>query len=545
MSIARPEWHDEGVEAEASFSESRAHVSFFPDEDTVYRALQGAGIGIWSWDIASNKVTWSSNLESIHRLPPGSFDGTFAFVQNDVHPDDRPHVMATIQEALRARGSRRMLYRLPPRDGDEEYWIESIASVVIEDGAVVGMLGTCRNVSERVRLHRELRIRASQQQAVARLGERALTESSMQQFLDDAIATVADTLDVPLAKILELIPGDAELLLRAGVGWKPGLVGTAHVSTGPDTQAGYSLTSGGPVVVLNLATEVRFRGHHLLHSHGVVSGVTIPIAGRDGRSYGVLGVHTNRQRPFTDYDVSFLDSVATIIAGAIQRRQLDQRHELMIRELRHRSGNLFSQLLALFSQTAKNSKNLAELVPKYEARVLALANAHRLVAEGGWKSASLMELLNTLLAPYLDRITFAGPNVFLEADPTFGLSMAIHELATNATKYGSLSYRSGRVEVTWQVKRTDRGLALIFGWIERDGPPPKRQRRQGFGSRLIHMVVERQLNGNVRSDFGAGGLEVELIVPLTHERWPGNVARTPLADDSDAALGLASYRADS
>src|SRR5205085_774206 len=131
-----------------------------------------------------------------------------------------------------------------------------------------------------------------------------------------------------------------------------------------------------------------------------------------------LGAHTVKRRKFNDYDVAFLAAVANVIAGAIQRRQLDQRHELMIRELRHRSGNLFAQLLALFSQTAKNSKNLAELVPKYEARVLALANAHRLITEGGWKSASLTELLNTLLAPYLDRVSFAGPNVFLEPDAT-------------------------------------------------------------------------------------------------------------------------------
>ena len=99
---------------------------------------------------------------------------------------------------------------------------------------------------------------------------------------------------------------------------------------------------------------------------------------------------------------------------------------------------------------------------------MALANAHRLVTEGGWKSASLIELLNILLAPYLDRITFAGPNVFLEADPTFGLSMAIHELTTNASKHGSLSTRTGRVEVTWQVQRTDLGLTLLLE-LERAG----------------------------------------------------------------------------
>ena len=81
----------------------------------------------------------------------------------------------------------------------------------------------------------------------------------------------------------------------------------------------------------------------------------------------------------------------------------------MIRELRHRSGNLFSQLLALFSQTAKNSKNLAELVTKYEARVLAMANAHRLVTEGGWKSASLIELLNTCWRPTSTASPSPGP----------------------------------------------------------------------------------------------------------------------------------------
>jgi two-component sensor histidine kinase len=279
--------------------------------------------------------------------------------------------------------------------------------------------------------------------------------------------------------------------------------------------------------VENLAAETRFGGQPLLRQHGVVSGLTIPIAGRDGRTYGVLGAHTTRRRHFSENDVSFLAAVANMIAGAIQRRQLDQRHELMIRELRHRSGNLFAQLLALFSQTAKSSKNLAELVPKYEARVLALANAHRLITESGWRSASLTEILNPLLAPFLERISLTGPDVFLEPDPTFGLSAAVHELATNATKYGSLSARSGRVEVSWSVQRTEQGLTLLFDWKERNGPPHKRQRRPGFGSKLIHTVIERQLNGKVQQTFGPKGMEAKLTIPLTHERWPGGPAPSP------------------
>jgi two-component sensor histidine kinase len=191
--------------------------------------------------------------------------------------------------------------------------------------------------------------------------------------------------------------------------------------------------------------------------------------------------------------------------------------------LRHRSGNLFSQLLALFSQTAKNSRSVGDLVTKYEARVLALANAHRLITEGGWKSTSLNELLNTLLAPFLDRISFSGPNVFLEPDPTFGLSMAVHELVTNATKHGSLTARAGRIVLTWSVTRTQQGLTLVLDWKESKGPPPKRVHRPGFGSRLINMVIERQLNGRVEQSFAPTGFTARLTVPLTHERWPGVV----------------------
>src|SRR2546423_14679932 len=378
-----------------------------------------------------------------------------------------------------------------------------MASVIQENGVAVRMLGTCRDVTDRQRLLRELRVRAKQQEAVARLGERALIESDLQKLFDEIVTTIAEILDIEFVKILELVPGDAELLLRAGVGWRDGLIGTAHESTGRHSQAGYALASGAPVIVTDLKTENRFESPALLRDHGVNCGVSVPIAGRDGRAYGVLGVHTARRRRFNEQDVSFVVATAHMIAGAIQRRQADQRHELMIRELRHRSGNLFAQLLALFSQTARNSRSVADLSTKYEARVLALANAHRLITEGGWQSTSLKDLNRVLLAPYIDRVTLSGPDVFLDPDPSFALSSALHELATNASKYGSLSSAAGKLELSWTVERGDRGLRLEFDWKERGGPVPKRGRRVGFGSRLIRMVIERQLNGQVTRTFGA------------------------------------------
>jgi len=234
--------------------------------------------------------------------------------------------------------------------------------------------------------------------------------------------------------------------------------------------------------------------------------------------------------------VSFVVATAHLIAGAIQRRRRDQRHELMIRELRHRSGNLFAQLLALFSQTARNSRSVADLTTKYEARVLALANAHRLITEGGWQSTSLADLLRLLLAPYIERVTLTGPDVFLEPDPSFALSSAVHELATNASKYGSLSDAAGRLDLNWTVNRTAQGLSLDLNWKERGGPVPKRGRRVGFGSRLIGMVIERQLGGEMQRTFGPKGLDARLVVPLTHERWPEPVVQAGAGDSQGDPL---------
>jgi PAS domain S-box-containing protein len=525
-------------EADGASLEPSPRPLFFPDPELISIVLEAGQIGIWSWDIPTNRATWSTNIEDIRGLATGSLDGTRMILEDDVHPDDRTAVIAAMQEALRTRTPRRVQYRLSAKPGTDERWMETVATVVVEDGVPVKLLGLCRDVTDRARTHRELRVRANQQEAVARLAAQALTELGLQRFFEDCVKTISATLDVELVNILELVPGDAELLLRAGAGWMPGLVGTALVSTERNSQAGFTLAAGGPVTVENLASETRFGGHPLLLQHGVVSGLTIPIAGRDGRTYGVLGAHDTRRRNFSENDVSFLAALANVIAGAIQRRQLDQRHELMIRELRHRSGNLFAQLLALFSQTAKSSRNIADLVPKFEARVLALATAHRLITESGWRSASLTEILNPLLAPYIDRISLKGPDVFLEPDPTFGLSAAAHELATNASKYGSLSARAGRVEVTWSVQRTELGLTLLLDWKERNGPPPKRNRRPGFGSKLVHMVIERQLNGKVLQSFKPKGLETKLTIPLTHERWPGGGAPSP-SDASQAQLNSA------
>jgi two-component sensor histidine kinase len=375
-------------------------------------------------------------------------------------------------------------------------------------------------VSERRNLEDELRNRAKQQEALAQLGERALAEPDLERLLNDAASTVALSLSVDFVKILELLPGGTELVLRAGFGWDAELAGTVVTTTAPNSLGRFTLASSIPIVIDDFTSEIRFEISDYLKAHNCTSGMNVTITARDGRAYGILGVCTGKKRQFSAQELSFLAAVANLLAGAIQRRQLEERNELMVREMRHRSGNLFAQLLALFSQTAKTSKSIADLSSKYQARVLAMANAHRLITEGGWKSIPIVELLTVVLGPYIDQASLDGPNIDLEPDPVFNLSAALHELAANAAKHGSLSRPKGQLDLVWSVSRTERGVTLTLDWVEKNGPPARRPRRTGFGARLIDLVIERQLNGEVTRTFSRKGLAVKLIVPLTHERWP-------------------------
>ena len=278
------------------------------------------------------------------------------------------------------------------------------------------------------------------------------------------------------------------------------------------------------MIVTDLKSETRFEIPALLRDHGVNSGVSVPIAGRDGRAYGVLGAHTARRRRFGEHDVAFVVAIANLIAGAIQRRQADQRHELMIRELRHRSGNLFAQLLALFSQTSRTSRSVADLTTKYEARVLALANAHRLITEGGWQSTSLQRpAARAARALHRPRHALRSRG-FPRARSVL---RALLSTARACDQRQQVRQPLGRPpdagpELDGRARRS--GVAARARLEERGGPLPKRVRRAGFGTRLIGMVIERQLGGSVTRTFGPKGIEAKLVVPLSHERWPGEVA---------------------
>ena len=163
--------------------------------------------------------------------------------------------------------------------------------------------------------------RARQQSAVAELSRRALEGRDLTSVLDDTVSLVTKVLDVEFCKILEL--AENALFLRAGVGWKEGSVGKISLPIGLGSHGGFTLLSSSPVVVEDLRTETRFKAPAFFLEHDIRSGVSVIIHGR-GKPYGILGAHTRRQRSFTGDDVHFLQSVADVLAAAIERRVLEE-----------------------------------------------------------------------------------------------------------------------------------------------------------------------------------------------------------------------------
>lgn len=163
---------------------------------------------------------------------------------------------------------------------------------------------------------------AAQQAVVAKLGLAALSGLALDELMDRAVQQVAATLDVEYAKILKLLPQGNALLLVAGMGWRAGLVGSATVDAGADSQAGYTLRHDKPVIVAELAAEERFSGPALLTDHKVVSGISVVIHGQE-RPFGVFGAHTRHRRAFDAHDANFLQAVANVVGAAIERQRTE------------------------------------------------------------------------------------------------------------------------------------------------------------------------------------------------------------------------------
>jgi PAS domain S-box-containing protein len=198
-----------------------------------------------------------------------------------------------------------------------------------------------------------------------------------------------------------------------------------------------------------------------------------------------------------------------------ERVQAQKAQRRLIDELNHRVKNTLATVQSIAMQTLKQSATLEEFGRCFENRLISLAKAHDVLTRTQWRGAGLCDLLKMELAPYPDQTALDGPDVELPAPASLALSVVIHELATNAVKYGALSVPEGRVEIAWRRSPPGEGPGrLDLEWAERGGPPVRPPEKQGFGMRVIRRIVERDLEGRSDLDFAPGGLCCRLSVPI-------------------------------
>jgi PAS domain S-box-containing protein len=203
-----------------------------------------------------------------------------------------------------------------------------------------------------------------------------------------------------------------------------------------------------------------------------------------------------------------------VVEDITERKEAEERQKLLIGELNHRVKNTLATVQSLAWQSTRHGVPPEVAQQRFQERLLALSRTHNLLNETSWEGASLRSILQTELEPHgLDetRYRLNGPNVALAPKAAVVLGMVIHELTTNAVKYGSLSVDQGRVEVEWHQRGID---TLHLTWSEKGGPPASAPERKGFGSRLMEQAITRELDGQLQIEFAPEGLRCRLALPL-------------------------------
>ena len=205
----------------------------------------------------------------------------------------------------------------------------------------------------------------------------------------------------------------------------------------------------------------------------------------------------------------------SVAVDITERRVNEDQLRLLLRELTHRSKNLLAVIHAIARQTASRTRSVEDFLDRFSARLVAIGCSHDLLIADDWHGASLRMLVEQQLGEHSDRfgeqIAIEGEDVMLKPEAVQNLGLALHELATNAQKYGSLSDPSGQVSIKWQFCEEASKLKLV--WQEKGGPPVTPPERSGFGRVMIETVVGQALEGDVRLSFPPKGVRCVIVIP--------------------------------
>jgi two-component sensor histidine kinase len=301
------------------------------------------------------------------------------------------------------------------------------------------------------------------------------------------------------------------------------------IAVGPTVgSCGTAAFRGEPVFVSDIASDPLWADFkELALSHKLAACWSVPIRGADGRVLGTFANYYREPKSPSQRDIEAISMMAQTTAIAIERhrREAERAKEeeqriLLLRELNHRVKNLFALTNAIVTMTARSATSPKEMADAVRGRLTALARAHDLVQPrlsdaSPAESVSFRMILDDILQPYRHkdlpgRIGIEGKDIAVKAQAITNIALVLHELATNAAKYGALSVPEGHVTIDWHQA----GAMLELTWREEGGPPVSPPSRSGFGSMLTQKSVEGQFGGTMRYDWDKGGLKVTLCLPL-------------------------------
>jgi two-component sensor histidine kinase len=368
-----------------------------------------------------------------------------------------------------------------------------------------------------------------QRELLAELGASALRGADLDELLNNACRMVADGMGVKFTKVLEYLPDENALLVRAGVGWRPGVVGHARLDAGAGSPAGHALRTNGPVISNDLANETRFATPALLREHGIERAINVIIRG-DTQPFGVLEVDGRRPGDFTEENISFLQGVANLLGLAVERgrreaelrRALDS-HEALLREADHRVKNslqLVASLLTLQRGRLADPQAVAALDDAI-ARVHAVARSHRALAQGrDLRTLPLDEMLGDLCA-HIGQLSApvkvecsVSAGLEMDTERAIPLGLIVSELLTNAVRHAYKEGESGVVRVAGAMR--DRSISIVVSDCG-DGIAAMISSGHSLGITIVHALV-RQIGARMDVLAVPGeGTRITLLVP----RRPG------------------------
>jgi two-component sensor histidine kinase len=275
-----------------------------------------------------------------------------------------------------------------------------------------------------------------------------------------------------------------------------------------------AMERGERVIVEDVADSDIFAGQpakDALLRAGIRAVVSSPLIGSKGEVLGMVSVHFEDSRRPDEQQLHLLDVLISLTANYIERKRAEASQDLLRHELDHRTNNVLAVVQAIAHRTLSEGSSLQQVRASFEHRLQALARSNRLLEAGNWSAAKLKAILRSELEPFWERIEIDGDDVTLKAKTAQDLSLIVHELATNAVKYGALSNENGVVAVSWTMASDRR--TVRFRWSERGGPPVATPIRQGFGTKLLNATFP-----DARIFYQAQGISCEFDVAVEYRQ---------------------------